>query len=53
VRSIKQPEGAEQGLPFNTENLRDPTEAECVLRYLEALPQEVIDRLLARGTTRG
>jgi hypothetical protein len=37
------------GLPFNKEDLRDLTMAECVQRDLENYPQDMIERLLAEG----
>jgi hypothetical protein len=50
VGSIRQPDGIRAGLPFNTEDLRDPDQADCVRGFLEDYPRAMIDRLLAKGT---
>jgi DNA invertase Pin-like site-specific DNA recombinase len=49
VKSIKHPEAAEAGFPFNVEDLRDSTQAECVKSFLENYPKNMIERLLAKG----
>ena len=46
--TITHPEDARRGLPFNTEDLRDPTEAECVRRYLELYPRRAVEELLCK-----
>jgi hypothetical protein len=47
--ALKQPEAARMGLPFNTEDLRDPDEAAMVRSFLENYPKWMIDKLLAEG----
>ena len=42
------PEDALRGLPFNEEDLRDPTEAECVRQYLERYPRRAVEELLCK-----
>lgn len=47
VSAVGQPEGFVLGVPLGTEDLRDPEEAATLAEFLEALPAETIDRLLA------
>jgi hypothetical protein len=47
VSSLRQPDAARMGMPFNLDDLRDRQEADGVRRFLEAFPQWLIDKLLA------
>jgi DNA invertase Pin-like site-specific DNA recombinase len=49
VSSLRHPDAAKMGMPFNLEDLRDRQEADDVRRFLEAFPQYMIDKLLAEG----
>jgi DNA invertase Pin-like site-specific DNA recombinase len=49
VSSLRQPDAAKMGMPFNLDDLRDRQEADGVRRFLEAFPQWLIDKLLAEG----
>jgi len=49
VNSIRQPDGIEAGLPFNTEDLRDAEQAGWIKDYLENYPQNLIERFLREG----
>jgi hypothetical protein len=49
VDSLRQPDAARAGLPFDMEDLRDRDEADGVRRFLEDFPRYLIDKLLAEG----